>query len=156
MAAGDVKHYGNVKKAICLLTAQATNNSPPATAGAGFPTYPETNEFGASAYASKAEKAALFPVRNPLKSTLCIRSSAGSGTMTGTFTLWGYLTAAAAWFPIKVNGGNAIAETGTDVIGYTEAFENIGHFDRVYCELSAVGGTSTAFEAWLVTAKESV
>lgn len=148
MAVGDVSGSDNVKRCICLLTAQTANNSPPAAATAGVKAYPDEGLYA-------SDNGAFFACEYPDNATLCIRSTAGSDVMTGTFTLWGYVTKAAAWFPVKVNGGSAIAETGTDAINYTEVFTNLGHFDRLYLELSAVGGTATAFQAWLLSARKS-
>lgn len=146
-AVGDVSGSDNLKRCICLMTAQATNNSPPSAAGDGVKAYPDEGIF-------VSDTGAFFAAEFPDLATLCIKSSAGSATMTGTFTLWGYVTKAAAWFPVKVNGGSAIAETSADAINYTEAFTQLGHFDRLYLELSAVGGTATAFEAWLLCARK--
>lgn len=152
MAVGDVKFYANAKKAICLLTAQTANNSPPASATAGVPNYPVLQGAGAILNAATG---ACYTGNAAASSTLMISSSAGSGTMTGTFTLWGYLVASGHWYPIEVNSGDAIAETATDAIRYVERYPDLGHYDRLYLELSAVGGTDTAFEAWMVTASEA-
>lgn len=129
------------------MTAQTANTGAPSGAAAGVPNYP-TNKI-------VADDGACFAASAAPSSTLMISSSAGSGVMTGTFTLWGYLAATGVWYPIKVNGGAAIAELTTpgDTIRYSERFLDLGHYDRLALELAAVGGTATAFEAWLVTAR---
>ncbi len=138
---------GNSKRAVCLLTAAAATTSVPTTAAHGVPMFPDNNILASDTGVS-------FTLEPAQKSTLLISSSAGSGTMTGTFSLWGYLAATAAWYPIAVNSGNAIAETAADSIRYVQQFENLGHFDRLACQVVAIGGTSTAFEVYVVTSRE--
>lgn len=154
-AVGDVKGGDtNSKRAVCLMTAQAANNSPPANATDGVPNYPNRNLYS-------ADTGACFTGLSATDSTLVICSSAGSGTMVGTFTLWGYMVGPNQWFPIAVNAAAAtpntpvaISETATDAIRYQQIFHSLGHYDRFYLELSSVGGTATAFEAWLATGSE--
>lgn len=65
-----------------------------------------------------------------------------------------------AWFPLGTNStaaskgllneGNAIGETSADAIVHAEIINNLHHFDRVYLEVTAIGGTATAFDAWLI------
>lgn len=131
-------------KSICLMTAQITNNNAPTLATDGVPNFPDgTNQVKdtGAGYSGRAHK----------KSTILIRSTAGSGTMVGTFVLWGYLTAAAAWYPINLNGGTALAENSADQLYLREVVDELGMFDRLYLEVKAIGGTATAFEAWHVT-----
>lgn len=74
-------------------------------------------------------------------------SSAGSGVMTVTARIWGYHNDLAKWAVIKtLNAGVAIAETGTDTINYAELVFGIGMFDRVYAEVTALAGTTPAFD----------
>lgn len=127
---------------ITLLSAATATNSAPsgATAGVALP--------------HLTDRALLF-----------LRSTAGSGTMTVTCKLWGYNTLQATWFPLGVhataatkgiiNGGNAIAETGTDVIGHCEEVTSLRRIDRVYLEITAIGGTATAITAVLDTIQAS-
>lgn len=145
-AVGDVKSVSNTKRAVCVMAAQTTNNGAPASASAGVPAY-----YDETKPANAADNGHCFTGRDARESTLMIRSTAGSGVMVGTFVLWGYLAAAGDWFPIKVNGGSALAEYSADKIAYQERFMNLGHYDQLYLELQSVGGTGTAFEAWLVT-----
>jgi hypothetical protein len=87
-------------------------------------------------------------------------STAGSGTMTVTLKLWGYVKATSKWYPLgtdataadkgKLNDGNAIAETQADSIEHAEVVIGIRHFDRVYLEVTAIGGTSTAIDAYIM------
>jgi len=88
-----------------------------------------------------------------------LKSTAGSGTMTVTIKLWGYNPTLATWAPLGVhataatkgilNGGNAIGETGTDLIAHMEEIFGLMRVSRVYAEVFAIGGTSTAVSAWL-------
>lgn len=156
IAVGDIRYIGNCTRTICLMTGQTANSGQPtdvaADAGSaqGVPNYPDRTsqlilDTGACMAGLPAEQ-----------STLAISSTAGSGVMVGTFTLWGFLKQSGKWYPIKVNGGAALAELASpgDTIRYTERFLGLGHWDRLYLELSAVGGTATAFEAYLTTAKQ--
>jgi hypothetical protein len=90
--------------------------------------------------------------------TLFVYSSAGSGTMTFTGRLWGYNTTLAKWFPLgpgadatkgTINGGTALGETGTDSIAHCEVLDSLFNIHRVYMQVVAIGGTSTAIEAVL-------
>lgn len=162
MALGDMTYVGNSNscRTICLMTGQTANTGQPAdaviamgaapTAGTGVPNYPNLRAAGDS------DIGACFAGLSADFSTLVISSTAGSATMAGTFTLWGYLAASGKWYPVKVNGGTALAELAVpgDTIRYAERFQNLGHFDRLYLELAAVGGTATAFEAFLTTARQ--
>jgi hypothetical protein len=152
MAVGDVKHFANAKKAICLMTAQTANTGAPAAATDGVPCFPVVQGAGAILNAASGHCFTGMPAAS---STLMIGSSAGSGTMVGTFTLWGYLTASGQWYPVAVNDGAALAETANDAIRFTERFPDLGHYDRLFLQLASVGGTDTAFEAWLVTGSEA-
>jgi len=125
------------------MAAQATNNSPPSLVTDGVPVYPTKR--------LSSDDGACYMGLSARESTLMIGSTAGSGTMVGTFYLWGYLVASGKWYRIAVNGGSALAETTADNIAYQERFLNLGHYDRLYLELASVGGSATAFEAWLAT-----
>lgn len=89
-----------------------------------------------------------------------IESTAGSGTMTVTVKLWVYSVLRANWAPLGthatasskgiINQGNAIGETSADKIMHTEIVTGFRHFDRVYAEITAIGGTSTAISGYLM------
>jgi len=151
MAVGTVTPAANCKRAVCLMTAQTANTSIPTAATDGIPNYP--TRVGA-----ETDDGACYAVTHAEASTLLIHNSAGSGTVAGTFTLWGYLAASGAWYEVPVNGGTAVtpvalAETDTDLVTHREVFEHLGHFDRLCLQLTGVSGTDTAFDAWLVTHK---
>lgn len=146
LAAGDLFFAANVKRSICLMTGQTANNNAPTLVTDGFTAYPDNNIYATASGAFNA-------VEYPDQAVLTIRSTAGSGTMVGTFTIWGYLVASGRWYPVKVNGGSALAEYSADLIAYTETFTQLGAFDRLYLELSSVGGTATAFEAFLTVGR---
>ncbi len=101
-----------------------------------------------------------FPIHQPCdRATFVLKSTAGSGTMTVTVKLWGYFPAMAEWAPLGVhataatkgvlNDGNAIAETTTDGIQHAEEIFGLMRCSRIYAEITAIGGTSTAISAWL-------
>ena len=91
--------------------------------------------------------------------TLLAASTAGSDTMTFTGRIWGYVGGAvAAWFPMGtgtgalkgvINGQAAVDETGADVLVHSEGLDLWFHFDRLYFQLAAIGGTATSVGAWL-------
>lgn len=96
-------------------------------------------------------KADIWPL--PSQAVVIVRSTAGSGTMTATIKLWGYSTVAAQWFPLGIgadalkgvmDAGSALGETGADVIRHAEIVAGLFSFDRLYAEVTAIGGTSTA------------
>ncbi len=150
MAVGANKTVSNAKKATCLMDASVANVAAPTLATDGVAMY-------AGPVEGVLVEGHAFGSRPPLHSTLCIKGRVTAGqTLVGTFTLWGYLAAADAWFEIPVNGGSVItpddiAETSTDQINYQQQFTNLGHFDRIALELASIGGTGATFSAWLVT-----
>lgn len=92
---------------------------------------------------------------------LILKSTAGSGTMTGTFRLWVYSTTIDDWMPYGshttlasrglLNEAVAITEDpGSDQIVHAELVNGLQHFNRVYLQITAIGGTATAFDAYLV------
>ncbi len=93
--------------------------------------------------------------------TLFVRSTAGSATMTVTLRLWGYHKYTNKWYPLGVgtaaskgivNAGAAIAEDsslGADTLLHSEIVSGLHRIDRVYLQVTAIGGTSTAVSAVL-------
>lgn len=143
MAAGTITE-AQLSKSLEILTAATATNSPPSGATAGF---------------SVGE---MLKTGSPTSGGLFIKSTAGSGTVTVTLRLWGYNGAAAAWSPCGtgtaalkgvLNGGTAIAEDasiGADLIRHYEEIGLPWALDRIYLEITAIGGTATAISAWLV------
>lgn len=98
---------------------------------------------------------------------LLVWSTAGSGTMTVTIRLWGYVkeyrkqeavVAVGKWFPLgpgtdalkgTVNDQAAAGETDTDGITHEEIVAHVNEFDRIYAEVVAIGGTGTTISAIL-------
>jgi len=78
----------------------------------------------------------------------------GAGAVTG-FTgaidgFWAPLgTNATAASKGLINVASAIGETGTDSIAHAEIITGLQGCSRVYLEITAIGGTATAFDAWL-------
>lgn len=83
-------------------------------------------------------------------------STAGSGTMTVTLRVWG--RAGALWFRLKdLNASSAaphtavaIPETSADAIQYSEVVDGVAGCDRLYLEIVAIAGTSTAVTGYAI------
>lgn len=144
MAAGDLTQLGTRLYSLSLLVAATATNSAPSGASAGV-------------------ALTAFDVKglgwSPRVGSLRIWSSAGSGTMTATIRLWGYDSLIADWLPLgpgadatkgTINDGNALGETGANIIRHTEPVDLPCHFERLYVEVTAIGGTATAINAALV------
>jgi hypothetical protein len=102
---------------------------------------------------------------------ILVGSAAGSGVLTCTLRLWGYNPTVRAgcaghtgWIPVgpgtgttagQLNGGVAITEVQADKLAHSEVLHRaaLQHFTRLYLEIEAIGGTSTAIVAWLVWGK---
>lgn len=127
-----------VRKGTLLSAATATNGQPSAaTDGIQLP--------------SGAHRAALL-----------LDSTAGSGTMTVTIRIWGYEPETGKWYPLSVgaasaegdtaneagwmNAGNPIVEIDTNELRHYEVIEDLGHFERIYAQVVAIGGTATAVQ----------
>ncbi len=128
---------------LTVLAAVTATNSPPSGATAGVD---------------------LAQMRHPNEVAIGVYSSAGSGTMTVTLKAWGYHVAAvdnlARWYPLGtgatagvLNEGTAIGEALANEIRHTELIRGLRGFDRLYIEVTAIGGTSTAVNA-LIAARD--
>lgn len=136
-----------VKQRVKVLDAATATNSPPTLATAGF----DTN-------------ALTFGGRTPSSCTFAATSTAGSGTMTVTLKAWGYDNTLAVWCPLGTNAtatskgllndGNAIGEISADLIRHAEILDNPCDWDRLYFEITAIGGTATAITAYLIATVE--
>lgn len=112
-----------------------------ATAANGIPS-------GASAGVAMSVIRAINPTVDAIR--VGLKSTAGSGTMTATATLWGY--AGGSWFVLKPLASSsaapqtaiAIAENSTDALVFTEIVEGLRAVERIYLELVAIAGSSTA------------
>ena len=128
---------------IQLLTAATATNSAPTLSSDGF---------------ALSTTAAGVEIRGD-RGLILVKSTAGSGTMTVTIRLWGYSVSSASWSPLGfgadatkgiINGGVALGETGTDLIQHAEIANGLENLDRIYAEITAIGGTATAISAWIV------
>ena len=91
---------------------------------------------------------------------LVLESTAGSGTMTVTVKIWVYSDAIADWMPYGtdstaanrgvMNEANAIDEVVSDKLRHTELVAGLDNYERIYAEVTAIGGTATAVDLWLV------
>lgn len=124
---------------IQLLTARTTTNGVPSLATAGV---------------------VLGDMWRTSPAALLVASTAGSGTMTVTLRLWGYSVVSAAWHPLgtgadstkgTINAGAACGETNTDSIAHIEIVDGLYGFERLYAEVTAIGGTATAISVWLIS-----
>lgn len=85
-----------------------------------------------------------------------VRSTAGSGTMTVTLTVW--LRAGGFWFIAKpLNASSAaphtavaIPETSADAIQYSEVVPLVSGADRIYLEINVIAGSSTAVTGYAI------
>jgi hypothetical protein len=130
---------------IALLATRTTANSPPALASDGV------------------EVQAILDVTRSRQqpASLVVASTAGTGTLTATVKMWGYLGGAVAkWFPLgngaatvkgTANEGASLEETVADGIRHVQPFNHWYHFDRLYAEIVAIGGTSTSVGVWIST-----
>ncbi len=97
------------------------------------------------------------------RGTIAVKSTAGSGTMTVTLKLWGYVAPLEAWVPLGthatdatrgvLNQGVAIGEVVANSLEFAELVDGLSTFSRLYLEITAIGGTSTAVSAWLIPRK---
>lgn len=103
----------------------------------------------------------LILARRPQQWFFKLFNTAGTGTLTATVKLWGWDRTAGKWAPIgtgatdvdrgKLNGGAAIGEVGNDIIAHTERLEHpLAALLRLYAEITAIGGTTPAFDAYAV------
>ena len=145
MAIGDITTYpDNEAKSIVLLASVTATNSPPSGASAGLAISDISNLFNFM----------------PSEAGLLLYSTAGSGTMTCTARLWGYHPIGEGmWFPMGagadatkgvINATVAMGETAADKIRHMETVALPGFVSRLYLEVTAIGGTSTAVTAELV------
>lgn len=150
---GTVTSTANAKRSICLMVAQAATNAAPSAATAGVSSYPIAQSLN-------ADTGAFYTGVSPDESVLQLFTTAGTGTVTGTFVLWGFLAAGSAGVN-GPNGGSGIwvqiatlsAFSGTAPASAVQNMPYLGAYDRLYLQCTALTGTSAAFEAWLTTAR---
>ncbi len=144
MALGGVTDSG-LSETIEILASATATNSEPSGAAAGI---------------------AINDIEKPWPEYfgfICV-STAGSATMTATLRLWGYHPVAAVWMPVgpgtgttagQLNGGVALTEVQADRLAHSETIHRsaLQHFSRLYVEIEAIGGTSTAITCYLTWGK---
>lgn len=141
MALGDLTYLGDGDTACVELLASTTaTNSPPATAGAGI----DCNLLRAFG-------------QMPSRIGIQLVSTAGSGTMSCSAKLWSRVNA--VWTPVgagadatkgMLNAAVSIGETEADKLQHFEPLDMPGFCQRLYLEITAIAGTSTAVKAFLV------
>ena len=149
MAIGDITSIGNWT-AIELLASVTAENSPPSSLTSGVAVDQIVSAFGGII---------------PDDLTLLLVSTAGSATMSCSARLWmkfgtlAGLTVIGAWAPAGVgtgaakgliNAGASIDETGVDMLRHAEPVGLVAHAERVFIEITAIGGTDTAVRVFLV------
>lgn len=142
MALGDITQTitGQSYAVELLASAIAANGAPTAAAGI------EINAL-----------AGLGPVPKSIR--VGVRSTAGSGTMTVACRLW--QRSAGFWFVSKALAASdtapqtagTIAETGNDTIGWCEPVDLVSGADRLYLEIVAIAGTSTAVTGYAIVGR---
>jgi hypothetical protein len=79
---------------------------------------------------------------------LGVNSTAGSGVITLTGSLWGYQSTIGKWY--SLGAITALAETSADAVNSAERIlDKLDAFDRVYFEALVFGGTAPAFDVYL-------
>jgi len=145
---------------VQVLNGVTAANSPP-TAGDGTVGFPLSGMGGGtetSGVATNPSRSYNVPLTG--QCAFVLESTAGSATMTVTIKCWVYSNAVAEWMPYGghvtaatrglLNGGNAIDEVAANKLLHSELIAGLRNFDRIYFEVTAIGGTSTAVDAWLV------
>ena len=132
---------------VQLLTdADATNNKPTVTDGV------------------TTDGALLGDLWNAGKVVLLIKNTDAeeSTTKSVTIRLWGFSQVSTTWVPLGVGGaatkgfanaGAACGETGTDIVTHAEVVDGLFGIERVYAEVTAIGGALTTISAWLVNTR---
>jgi hypothetical protein len=134
------------QKIITLLTSATATNSAPAGGSAGA----STNDLKVGGNV-------------PDTCSIFVKSTAGTGTMTVTIKLFGYVKASpisGSWFVLGtgavatrgiLNEGAAIDEVVPNGLRHVEPISYVGTFDRLYAEITAIGGTATAVSVFVAT-----
>jgi|ERR1043165_4224623 hypothetical protein len=92
----------------------------------------------------------------PSRIRVGVNSTAGSGTMTVTLRVW--QRSGGIWFRTKdLNASSAaphtavaIPETSADAIAYSEDVDVVAGAERLYLEIVAIAGTSTAVTGYAI------
>lgn len=157
MALGTVTGNYNNTRQVCLLAAVAATNGQPALATDGVPMYKTPDEK-----LTGPDKGIAVPGKQPSEASIMVKA-VGTGTVSMTLRLWGYLAALGEWVPVgtgadttkgTLNAGTAIGETKADKALHSEPILYLGHFDRLYLEVVAISGTGTAITAYVVVPVE--
>lgn len=91
-----------------------------------------------------------FDVKEDNELVVGVLSTAGSGAMTATVEVWGYVKDLGKWFKFQaLNGGNAIPIQDTARVSYGERVLGFRHFDWIYVRVTAVAGTTPSYDLYL-------
>lgn len=154
-----IKEWGNAARSICVLpTGTNANNAAPSLVTDGVKIYPDATMYNQGA---AGEDALCFNNMPANIATLVAKFTVNAGqVLVATLTGWGYHPGLGAWIEIPLNGGTrvtaaALAESDPDIITFYERIPNLGHFSRFYLQLTGIGGTGAAGEAWLTVSMEA-
>ncbi len=76
-----------------------------------------------------------------------VKSTAGSGVMTATVDVWGYVAdSIATW--VKLGTITIAAETSPDKLSGLLVLTGMRNYTRAYGQVTAIAGTATAVELW--------
>jgi hypothetical protein len=137
MALEEVGYVGkNAAKLIKLAENITAATAAPSTAADGIAVYPKDQVFTSDSGHCYSSSPAQW-------STLLV-DMAGT-TPSFTFKLWGYLAKTDKWYEIKTFAAMTANKA--------ELVQELGHYNRLYLQATAVSGTTPSANAWLVTSR---
>lgn len=154
---GQVTGTVNTLRDVCVLASATAVNGQPTGTTDGVQVF-NTNigassDIGICAYGRPASEASIFA-----------KAVGTAGTVAATLRFWGYKACLGEWIPIgtgadttkgTINLGVGVGETKTDKALHSEPFAYVGHFDRIYVEVTAISGTGTSVDVWITTPRSN-
>ena len=99
---------------------------------------------------SAASDGVELPLRQSDSGKIFILSTAGSGDMSVSISLWGWDPGIEAWFDMgPLNKGDEIDESGDDLIAHVEPVYGLTGITRAALQVTAIAGTGTTVDAWI-------
>lgn len=157
MAVGQVKISSNAIRWTKLIENVSANMAAPSLATDGVPGY--TSNLSGSGTPT-ADAGVNYVGRPSREATIAIKGTAAGGTIAATFRLWGYVAnlGGGTWVPLgtgsdstkgTLNNGASMGATAANTVLHAEPVYLAGHFDRLYLQLTGIGGTTPSFDAWI-------
>lgn len=84
-----------------------------------------------------------------------VSDTAGTGDLTADVVLWGWVTEKARWFSLGALTDAPLAEVATDALNAAIGIAGLRAFDRLYCQIIALGGTGTAVDVDILLTRSS-